>query len=38
LHFIPISASHLNTVEGFFFATLSKRRLKRGAFRSVANP
>jgi hypothetical protein len=36
LHFIPISASHLNTVEGFF-ATLTKRQLNRGAFRSVAN-
>ena len=33
-HFTPTSASWLNAVEGFF-ATLSKRRLKRGVFRSV---
>ena len=35
-HFTPTSASWLNAVEGFF-ATLTKRRLKRGAFRSVAD-
>jgi transposase len=33
-HFTPTSASWLNAVEGFF-AKLSKRRLKRGVFRSV---
>jgi transposase len=35
-HFIPTSASWLNAVEGFF-ATLSKRRLRRGVFRSVVD-
>jgi transposase len=35
-HFTPTSASWLNAVEGFF-ATLSKRRLKRGIFRSVVD-
>ena len=35
-HFTPTSASWLNAVEGFF-AMLSKRRLKRGVFRSVAD-
>ena len=34
--FTPTSASWLNAVEGFF-ATLTKRRLKRGVFRSVAD-
>ena len=33
-HFTPTSASWLNAVEGFF-ATLTKRRLKRGVFRSI---
>ena len=33
-HFTPTSASRLNAVEGFF-AILTKRRLKRGVFRSV---
>ena len=33
-HFVPTSCSWLNAVEGFF-AKLSKRRLKRGVFRSV---
>src|SRR5436190_3757866 len=33
-HFTPTSISWLNAVEGFF-ATLTKRRLKRGVFRSV---
>jgi transposase len=33
-HFTPTSASWLNAVEGLF-ATLTKRRLKRGVFRSV---
>ena len=33
----PTSASWLNAVEGFF-AILTKRRLKRGVFRSVARP
>jgi transposase len=36
LHFTPTSASLLNAVEGFF-ATLAKRRLKRGVFRSVSD-
>src|SRR5207302_9853251 len=35
-HFTPTSASWLNAVEGFF-ATLTRRRLKRGVFRSVAD-
>jgi transposase len=35
-HFVPTSCSWLNAVEGFF-AKLSKRRLKRGVFRSVAD-
>jgi transposase len=35
-HFTPTSASWINAVEGFF-ATLAKRRLKRGVFRSVAD-
>ena len=35
-HFTPTSASWLNAVEGFF-ATLTKRRLKRGVFRSIAD-
>jgi transposase len=35
-HFTPTSASWLNAVEGFF-ATLSKRRLKRGVFGSVVD-
>lgn len=33
-HFTPTSASWLNAVEGFF-ATLTKRRLKRGVFKSL---
>jgi transposase len=33
-HFTPTSGSWLNAVEGFF-STLSRRRLKRGVFRSV---
>jgi transposase len=35
-HFTPTSASWLNAVEGFF-AMLTKRRLKRGVFRSVVD-
>ena len=35
-HFTPTSASWLNAVEGFF-AILTKRRLKRGVFRSIAD-
>jgi transposase len=35
-HFTPTSSSWLNAVEGFF-AKLSRRRLKRGVFRSVAD-
>jgi transposase len=34
-HFTPTSASWLNAVEGFF-SKLTRRRLKRGVFRSVA--
>lgn len=36
LHFTPTSASWLNAVEGFF-AKLTRRRLQRGVFRSVAD-
>ena len=35
-HYTPTSASWLNAVEGFF-AKLTKRRLKRGAFCSIAD-
>jgi transposase len=35
-HFTPTSCSWLNAIEGFF-ATLTKRRLKRGVFRSVVD-
>jgi transposase len=35
-HFTPTSASWLNAIEGLF-AVLTKRRLKRGVFRSVAD-
>jgi transposase len=35
-HYTPTSASWLNAVEGFF-AKLSKRRLKRGVFRSLVD-
>ena len=35
-HFVPTSCSWLNAVEGFF-ARLSRRRLKRGVFRSVVD-
>ena len=35
-HFVPTSSSWLNAVEGFF-AKLSKRRLKRGVFRSIVD-
>ena len=35
-HFTPTSCSWLNAVESFF-ATLTKRRLKRGVFRSVVD-
>ena len=35
-HFTPTSASWLNAVEGFFSA-LTRRRLKRGVFRSVVD-
>ena len=36
VHFTPTSASWINAVEGLF-ATLTKRRLKRGVFRSVVD-
>ena len=35
-HFTPTSSSWLNAVEGFF-ATLTRRRLKRGVFHSLAD-
>jgi hypothetical protein len=35
-HFIPTSASWLNAVKGFF-AKLTRRRLKRGVFRSLVD-
>ena len=35
-HFTPTSCSWLNAVETFF-ASLTKRRLKRGVFRSVVD-
>jgi transposase len=35
-HFTPTSASWLNAVEGFF-SVLTRRRIRRGAFRSVAD-
>ena len=35
-HFTPTSASWLNAVEGFFSA-LTRRRLKRGVFHSIAD-
>ena len=35
-HFTPTSSSWLNAVEGFF-ATLTRRRLKRGVFRSITD-
>lgn len=35
-HFTPTSASWLNAVEGFF-AKLTRRRLKRGIFKSIAD-
>jgi len=35
-HFTPTSASWLNAVEGFF-AKLTRRRLKRGVFKSIAD-
>jgi transposase len=35
-HFTPTSASWLNAVEGFF-AKLTKRRLKRGVFKSIGD-
>jgi transposase len=35
-HFTPSSCSWLNAVEGFF-AKISRRRLKRGVFRSVVD-
>ena len=35
-HFTPTSASWLEAVEGFF-AKLTRRRLKRGVFRSVVD-
>ncbi len=34
-HFTPASASWLNAVEGFF-ATITRRKIRRGVFKSVA--
>ncbi len=36
MHFTPTSASWLNAMKGFF-STLTRRRLKRGVFRSIAD-
>ena len=36
-HYTPKSASWLNAVEGFLFAKLTRRRLKRGVFRSLVD-
>jgi transposase len=35
-HFTPTSASWLNAVEGFF-STITRRRIRRGTFKSVAD-
>ncbi len=35
-HFTPTSASWLNAVEGFF-STITRRKLRRGVFKSVAD-
>jgi hypothetical protein len=35
-HFTPTSASWLNAVEGFF-STITRRRIRRGVFKSVAD-
>jgi transposase len=35
-HFTPTSASWLNAVEGFF-STITRRKIRRGVFKSVAN-
>jgi len=35
-HFTPISASWLNAVESFF-STITRRRIRRGVFKSVAD-
>jgi hypothetical protein len=35
-HFTPTSGSWLNAVEGFF-SSLTRRRIRRGTFRSVAD-
>jgi hypothetical protein len=37
LHFTPTSASWLNMVERFF-ADITRNRIRRGAFKSVAQP
>ena len=36
IHFTPTSASWLNAVEGFFSA-ITRRRIRRGVFKSVAD-
>jgi transposase len=36
-HFTPTSASWLNAVEGFF-STITRRKIRRGVFKSVAEP
>ena len=35
-HFTPTSASWLNAVEGFF-STITRRRIRRGVFKSVVD-
>ena len=35
-HFTPTSASWLNAVEGFF-STITRRKIRRGVFKSVAD-
>ena len=35
-HFTPTSAAWLNAVEGFF-STITRRKIRRGVFKSVAN-
>jgi transposase len=36
VHFTPTSASWINAVEGFF-SIITRRRIRRGVFTSVAN-
>jgi transposase len=36
-HFTPTSASWLNAVEGFFSIIITRRRIRRGVFKSVSD-